>query len=1246
MKQLYITLLLLFSVQVFYAQIVNIGDSRLKTAILNTGIDINNDGEIQLSEASTLTSLNLLFSSARTFQGIEHFTNLTSLSIGSSAYGTDAENIDLRTLVNLENLTLSNFSGDINLSGLSNLKTLEASLQNPDRLDITGLTSLEEFSFWSSVTTGPNYYVNLLTSLKKLDMSGRALTWLDIGNLTNLESLYCGQNQLTELDLSNTPNLNELACFQNQLTSLDLSHNNITGNISFNDNPITSLNVKNGYNTIFNTFPSAESINLQTVCCDADELTYMQDLVAGFGFTDVTFDTDCPPTPTTPYYTIQGKNILDNNFNGCDAGDGFLDTVEYTISNGTHEVTIYTDKFGNYEFLGRAGTYTITPSIPNTNYYTISPTSVTVSLPADGTTVIHDFCVTPNGPPIVTTLPPQLKSDMLAQTNIDANDDGEIQITEAQNVTQLTIASPIVKGLGDFVNIEKLVCNGGVLYLDVNPLINLKELAVGGNRLGTLDVSQNVLLEKLSCGGNLLNSLLLHNNPNLKRLSCGNLGVSSNPISPILNRNSFKTLDLSNNPLLEYVYCSYASMDALILGNNSNLKELYCANSNLTTLDVSQLPNLEKLDCGTYDRPFYYYQTFITSNFSPNQLTGLDLSQNPNIWSLNCSGNLLNSLDTSALGTSLQFLYCNSNPLNTIDLSQNTALRMLACDATGIDALDTSLLSNLKWVSCSDNSLTTLDITENPNLTHLDCHDNQITQLFVKNGNTFTTTNFENSEYFYEFKYYGNPVQYICADDFEIGEILNRMPSNINANVNTYCSFTPGGNYNTIQGIVRFDADANGCDINDNPYSYLNLTITNSSNEIAIATSLNDGVYNFYASDDGAYTVTPVLENPAYFTVSPASITVDFPTDASPFTQNFCVTPNGVHNDLEVTLIPIGAARPGFLSSYKLIYKNTGTTTLSGTIALTFDDNLMDFNTSNPAIDSQSMNQLQWNYSNIAPFESREIDFTMLLNSPMDAFPLNDGDILDFTTNITPIASDETPENNSFTFSQTVVNSFDPNDKICLQGTTVTPDLIGKYVNYMIRFENTGTASAINVVIKDVIDTSMFNPSSLIVTSASHVVATRFTDSNTVEFIFENINLPFNDASNDGYITFKILTLPSLTIGDTLENDAEIYFDYNFPIETNTAITSIENTLGTNSVLTEGFEMYPNPVTDVLIIKTKEFIKSVQVYDISGRLVQQISYTEMQANIEVSTANLTQGTYFIKANTKKGITVTQKVIKL
>jgi len=106
--------------------------------------------------------------------------------------------------------------------------------------------------------------------------------------------------------------------------------------------------------------------------------------------------------------------------------------------------------------------------------------------------------------------------------------------------------------------------------------------------------------------------------------------------------------------------------------------------------------------------------------------------------------------------------------------------------------------------------------------------------------------------------------------------------------------------------------------------------------------------------------------------------------------------------------------------------------------------------------------------------------------------------------------------------NQTAVNAYDPDDKNCLQGDIIKPEIIGEYVAYLIHFENIGSASAVNVVVKDVMDITRFDMSILRVIDASDKMATRITEGNNVEFIFEDIYLPFDDSNNDGYVLFRI----------------------------------------------------------------------------------------------------------------------------
>ena len=80
---------------------------------------------------------------------------------------------------------------------------------------------------------------------------------------------------------------------------------------------------------------------------------------------------------------------------------------------------------------------------------------------------------------------------------------------------------------------------------------------------------------------------------------------------------------------------------------------------------------------------------------------------------------------------------------------------------------------------------------------------------------------------------------------------------------------------------------------------------------------------------------------------------------------------------------------------------------------------------------------------------------------------------------------------------QPIVNSFDPNDKTCLQGNVVMDSTLGRYLDYMIRFENTGTAEAVNITIEDEIETEVFDINTLRIVDASHPVQS-FTEGDFV----------------------------------------------------------------------------------------------------------------------------------------------------
>ena len=808
---------------------------------------------------------------------------------------------------------------------------------------------------------------------------------------------------------------------------------------------------------------------------------------------------------------------------------------------------------------------------------------------------------------------------------IDVNNNSEIETNEALSVSYLNVFSSLISnltGISSFINLQDFNCYGNLITsVNFNNNINLKILNCSNNQITSLDISNNFNLINLYCFSNLLTSLDLSSNLNLTLLIC--------------NINQLSTLNVTANINLLKLNCAANQLSSINVLNNINLNYLACGNNQLSSINVSSNVNLEVLYC------------------NKNQLTAIDVSLNLNLLSLDLYDNQLTSINVSN-NLNLGGLVCGKNYLTTLNIDNNVALGNLDCGFNQLSVLNTNNNVNLNFLSCANNQLQSLNLTTNTNLNNLWCINNQITTLDLRNNlqatyinlnyNQLTSLYIKNGKNEY-IDFPGNPnLNYICADESQISSLQDLITQYgyANCHVNSYCSFAPGGTFYTIQGNQKLDSNNNGCDALDNLFPNLKFNISDGTN---LGSFISDISGNYAIPvQAGTQTVTPVFENPSYFYVSPANVVIDFPAQLSPVIQNFCVTANGSHQDLEINLLPINPARPGFNAMYKLIYKNKGTTAGSGTLNLTFNDSVLDLVSAQPTATTQTLNNLTWAFTDLQPFESREITFTLNVNSPMETPAVNGGDILNYVATITIAAADETPNDNTFVYNQTVVNSFDPNDKTCLEGATISQVKVGDYVHYMIRFENTGTFPAQNIVVKDMIDMTKFDINSLVPIKGSHSFVTNISAGNKVEFIFENINLPFDNANNDGYVAFKIKTKSTLVSGNTFSNTASIYFDYNFPIITNTATTTIQTLANQDFEFASYFTIYPNPVKDVLKIDFKNSIEvqSINIYNTLGQLVLVIPNAQNTNNVDVS--SLKSGNYFIKINSDKG-TSSSKFIK-
>lgn len=442
----------------------------------------------------------------------------------------------------------------------------------------------------------------------------------------------------------------------------------------------------------------------------------------------------------------------------------------------------------------------------------------------------------------------------------------------------------------------------------------------------------------------------------------------------------------------------------------------------------------------------------------------------------------------------------------------------------------------------------------------------------------------------------------------------------------------------SISGTVLFDINNNGCDNNDILVN--DILVNATSNNFNYGAIILNGNYAIDASQ-GTFDVS-IINLPNYFTSTPVTesslLDNTNPTD----TIDFCLTANQLIEDLNVTILPLDDARPGFESNYKLVLNNIGTEIINNvSTTFNFDETKHSFISAIPNETSATPNSLNFNISSIQPFESIEFEITMQNFAPPI---LNADDVIDFSALALPNSNDYTPNDNQYDLEQIVVNAFDPNDKRVLQGETITIDETDDYLDYIIRFQNTGNANATFVRIEDVLDTEL-DWSTLKMLSASHDYQVNITNNNEVEFVFNNINLPYealDEPNSKGYIAYKIKPKSTVQIGDIMSGNASIYFDYNPPIITNTVSTEVIENLSTDEYsFQNALTIYPNPTNEYFKVEKSSNvnIESIKIYNISGKLVKEFTESE-----RYNVSDLNSGFYFLRIKTDKSQTI-KKLVK-
>ncbi|MCE3282729.1 MAG: hypothetical protein K0Q66_1466 [Chitinophagaceae bacterium] len=187
------------------AQNITFRDSAFKQALLKRhNIDGNKDKEIDIKEASKVTTLNVSHSQITSLDGVEHFRNLKILHASS------------------------NQVSELVLDGFMKL----------ERLVISGnrLTKLE---------------IRNCPELLSVMCQANELTALDLSGLSKLEILFCSNNQLEQLQLAGCNALQMVATTNNRLTAIDLSGKEKMRDLRCDHNMIREIDIRDCTNISF-----------------------------------------------------------------------------------------------------------------------------------------------------------------------------------------------------------------------------------------------------------------------------------------------------------------------------------------------------------------------------------------------------------------------------------------------------------------------------------------------------------------------------------------------------------------------------------------------------------------------------------------------------------------------------------------------------------------------------------------------------------------------------------------------------------------------------------------------------------------------------------------------------------------------------------------------------------------------------------------------------------------------------------
>jgi len=405
-------------------------------------------------------------------------------------------------------------------------------------------------------------------------------------------------------------------------------------------------------------------------------------------------------------------------------------------------------------------------------------------------------------------------------------------------------------------------------------------------------------------------------------------------------------------------------------------------------------------------------------------------------------------------------------------------------------------------------------------------------------------------------------------------------------------------------------------------------TITDNNGQYAI--DLPDGAYTLQQTDPTLIQLCPTP------TLIPFTIASDQPVINVANSSTMLL-------DLSAE-IASSFMRPGFAGSFHGRVRNLSPQ-VSGPVTITFTiDDALTFTSATPPPTTVAGNTLTWQFSLFTALQMQQLNIYVQVpvNTPL-------GTALTSTLVAENTLTEATLSNNTAVASNVVTGSYDPNDKRATTSTRTSDDQFfindDEWIDYTIRFQNTGTDTAFTVVITDTLS-ALLDLSSFEQGVASHPFTMAFKPDRTVEWTFNNILLPdsgTNEAASHGLIQFRIRPHSPVLPGTVFENIANIYFDFNPPVITDPSVLVAEFSTTINEAARFGMTLAPVPATDFVTITTTAPITRLTIHTIDGRSAHITTASGLSNTIDVR--SLSDGAYILSAYSNEGQRFSQRLLK-